>query len=159
MRNEFLKIFEDLLTKNLFQEMIHILQLEEVEVCDILKFVDCKMFYRIFLKLRRIRESIPTARVLKISVLLEADRWDFKITFENLIFFQSFETSFGTITQITWSKTREIIWRFLVHFWTFENFFKIEGQLWRPRTSIFVTYSKSSFIWIKIFFWKKKSNS
>ena len=40
---------------------------------------------------------------------------------------QSFETSFGTITQITWSKTREIIWRFLVHFWTFENFLKIEG--------------------------------
>ena len=53
--------------------------------------------------------------------------WDIKITFENLFFWkifkifekiashtgetlcQSFETSSGTITRITWSKTREMI--------------------------------------------------
>ena len=39
----------------------------------------------------------------------------------------SFDTSFGTITFITWSKSREIIKRFSVHFWTFKNFLKIEG--------------------------------
>ena len=35
---------------------------------------------------------------------------------------QSFETSSGTITRITLSKTREIILRFLVHFWAFRFF-------------------------------------
>ena len=37
----------------------------------------------------------------------------------------SFDTSFTTITSITWSKSREIIKRFFVHFGPF--FLKIEG--------------------------------
>ena len=39
---------------------------------------------------------------------------------------QSFRTRFVTITWITWSKSRKIISRFSVNFWSFRNFLKTE---------------------------------
>ena len=53
----------------------------------------------------------------------------------------------------------EIISRFSVHFWTFQNFLKTEGYLLRPQSPIFVTYSRSSFMWLIKNFSKKKQNA
>ena len=48
----------------------------------------------------------------------------------------------------------------MVHFRTFENFLKIKGEGWAPRTLIFVAnVDELVHIAVKHFFRKKKSNS
>ena len=74
-------------------------------------------------KLRTIGESYPLSLFCKHPRKLSIDQAG---NIEGTLC-QSFKTSYGTITRITWSKTREIIKRFSGLFWTFRNFLKIEG--------------------------------
>ena len=68
---------------------------------------------------------------------------------------QSFKISSGTITRITWSKSRKKIWQFSVHFWSFGNSYA-EKKYWAKikfskvilKSLVFINYVFLHFYWI-----------